>query len=196
LELLGSIIISENEDGSPVELFQFDEVNNSISYDAPIGSFACDIPSNMYLKSGNKKTDWVKTTKRIFICDSLDWFFDMLSFNKKDRAELKALAIDGIKKFKRGNVSEDGIDFTDAVEKEFDFVGFTPNITYCLDKPRQSSEDINVIWQHPFSQTTLLYKHKHLPFLLISNGNIDYNNSRIEKNVNNNNPQPLIGISG
>lgn len=64
-------------------------------------------------------------------------------------------------------------------EKDFDFIGFCPEISYI--KESGPNDQLEAIWEHPFGSPTLLYKVKGLPALIITGPDIDFNDSMRNK---------------
>jgi hypothetical protein len=131
------------------------------------------------------------------VISTLTWVFQLVRSSPARRTEAKKLALDHIRHFKRGKKSEQGENLVKQLIEEFDFVGFTPNVTYVKEKGIK--QDLNAQWVHPFSIPTLLFKHKELPILAITNGNLDFNDSRlrkIDKNIDLEELQDILGITG
>ena len=131
------------------------------------------------------------------IVTALTWAYTLTKAKIPDRKQVRKLVIDGLKKFKKGKVSEEGTKFVKNLQKDFEFVGFAPNIFYIKESgPKKHTE---VQWVHPFSVPTLLYKHKKLPYLILTNPNLDFNDSRlrqIDQNVSLEELQNILGITG
>lgn len=189
--------IGQFQIGDGLWITQYDELKYPLSLKAPIKTAICDTPDNIWIKSGRKDTDWVQSTKRLMLVDIHSWFFDALEFNKEELREVEDMALAGVFSFKQGNPSKEGEALIESLQKDFILQGITPNIIY-IPSSEVKGMSRNTIYQHQFSQTTLLYKHKELPIIVMTNGNIDLNTSRLIKNKNGLNRDELLlnGITG
>lgn len=115
---------------------------------------------------------------------ALNWFLDLSEARRKHFEIAKNNALTAILNFKKGKISPIGRKFVDTLSKDFNLIGFSPNIIY-VKCTSQYNDELGVEWCHPFSQPTLLYQHKSLPVLLQVNGNIDFNETRLAKNADN-----------
>lgn len=192
MKKIGQIQMGEN-----TWVYQYDELSHPLNLKSPIKTAVCDTPDNIWVKVGKKDTDWVKSTKRLVLVDIHDWFLEALDFNKKELSHAEAQAFAGILTFKQGDLSDQGTKLVESLKKDFELQGLTPNIMYVPSSEVNGMSE-NCIYQHQFSQTTLLLKHKKLPLLVIANGNLDLNTSRLIKNKNGMNKQEILlnGITG
>lgn len=131
------------------------------------------------------------------VVQALSWVFLLVKASVSQRKKARKLALDGIEHFKKGGPSKEGKDLVKDLKKNYHFVGFAPNVIYVKESgPKQ---DLKYQWVHPFSVPTLLYKHKKLPMLVMVNGNLDLNDSRLRKigkNVKLDELQNILGITG
>ena len=131
------------------------------------------------------------------VVKTLTWAIQMLQMKVSQRTKTRKLCLDHIENFKRGKPSDEGTTLVESLKKDFQFIGFSPNVYYIKEKG--PANDLNVMWVHPFSTPALLFKHKKLPCLLITNGNIEFNSSRLKKIKANNgldNLDDILGITG
>lgn len=131
------------------------------------------------------------------VVTALTWVYQLVKSSKSQRTKAKELALDHILHFKGGKKTEQSEALVNSLGKEFEFVGFAPNIMYVKEKG--SAEDMKAQWVHAFSVPTLLYKHKELPVLIVANGNLDFNDSRlrkIDKNIDLDELRNILGITG
>jgi hypothetical protein len=192
MKKVGQLQISES-----VWLTQYDELNFPLKLKAPIKTAICDTPDNIWIKYGPKDTEWIKSTKSLMLVDIHSWFFDALDLNKSELRKAELMALKGIRTFDVGDVTDKGSRLVDDLQKNYLLQGLTPNIMY-IPASEVTGMDDNAIYQHQFSQTTLLYKHKSLPILVLTNGNIDLGTSRLMKNKYGLNRDELLlnGITG
>lgn len=131
------------------------------------------------------------------VISALTWCRQLAAAPVKARKKARKLALDAIGHFKKGKASEEGKTLVESLEKDFTFVGFCPSVSYI--KETGSKDDLRAQWVHPFSTPSLLYKHKKLPVLIIANGNLDFNDSRlrkIDKNMGLDELHDILGITG
>lgn len=102
--------------------------------------------------------------------------------------------MEGIKCYKQGEESDEGSEAVDFLN-DCKFVGFTNQAQYVMASERGKGS-LEYIWEHPYSIPSLLFKHKKFPFLIVANGNIDYDDGRMRKSKYNNKEEELKGISG
>lgn len=138
----------------------------------------------------------------------LSWLDDLLESSQKRRKQLKAALLTGIREAKaewtnHKNPEERKIKSKNPESKklanwlesdDFDFIGFTPSIMYV--KETGPKPDLDAIWHHDFAVPSLLYKHKDLPFLIISNPGLDFNNSVVKSIDANQYNAVIYGITG
>lgn len=94
------------------------------------------------------------------------WYKEVLNMTESERKSLvaeilKAVAMDGSKN-DRATVS--GQKLVTYIRREFDLVGFCPNVWY--GKASGSKNDLRDTFIHKWGYPTLLYKHKTLPFTM------------------------------
>jgi hypothetical protein len=120
----------------------------------------------------------------------------MMVSSVKKRLEWVKLVLNHIENFDKGKSKKEGEELIKELKKNYILIGFAPNITYV--KHDGAKEDLKYQWVHPFGTPTLLYKHKKLPTLLLVNGNLDFNNSRLNKIDKNKSLelQSILGITG
>lgn len=193
--IIGSLLLSLEPE---IRMYQLDHIPDyGLEWDLPEGNYACDQLHNVWLKKGPKSTDWQRDTKKVMFLDVLDWAYDFLMrLSSEFKNRIVDTALEGIEVYKGGKKSKKGTETAELLTKDCDFIGVCPNIVYMLSETRGERGDTDVLWQHPFSETTLLFKHKEYPILILSNGNLDYNDSRLNKNKFNDESFPIIGISG
>jgi len=114
------------------------------------------------------------------IVTALSWVSTMLGMTRANRKKVRKLVLDGILKFKGGKISKEGRQFVDYIQQEGEFVGFATNMTYIMENSKYDDEQES-IWVHPLSEPSLLYKIKDMPILIVTNPNIEYNSSVLEK---------------
>lgn len=164
-----------------VDIYQIDRINSSdFSFKAKKGSFIFDSLNTVFEKNGPKDTDWIRSTFRVMMMNILTWGITLLESEEEDRKDVVKLITESIRCFKGGEPSDEGQEAVDFLKRECKLIGFAPSITYIMHRPRGEGS-LNVFWEHPFSMPTLLYKHNDLPFLILSNGNIDFDDSRLRK---------------
>lgn len=171
-------IIGQINIGTPI--IQVDNIADEFSLKAPKGSFLYSDPLNVLTKSGPKDTDWTRTTFRVMMMNVLTWAVTLLDAEEKERKEILNMVFDSIETFKAGQKSPEGKNAVKFLKEECRIVGFIPQVTYIMPKERGDGS-LECFWEHPFSIPTILAKHKTLPFLIISNGNIDFDDSRLKK---------------
>lgn len=162
------------------DVIQVDELLEEFSLKAPKGTYIFDSLQNVKEKTGKNDTDWTRTTFRVMMMNILTWAITILDTTEDDRKEYIDLVLSSILNFKKGEPSEDGKKAVSFLKNECKLIGFCPSTTYIMHKPR-GENSLNVFWEHPFSIPTLLFKHKNLPFLILSNGNLDFDDSRLIK---------------
>lgn len=114
------------------------------------------------------------------VISGLSWVRDLLSFSVPHRKKVRRLIMDGILNFKKGKPSKEGTDFINYLKQEGQFVGFATNMTYVMENSKYDDE-LESIWVHPLSEPSLLYKIKDMPILIVTNPNIEYNDSVLNK---------------
>ena len=171
MKILGKINIGQ-------DIIQVDCIPESLSIKAPKGTYIFDSLQNVKEKMGKNDHEWSHTTFRVMMMNLLTWAVTMLEAEEDERAEFVDLILDSIKNFKKGEISQEGKEAVSFLKNDCSLIGFSPSVTYIMHKERGEGS-LNVFWEHPFSIPSLLYKHKKLPFLILSNGNIDFDNSRL-----------------
>lgn len=136
------------------------------------------------------------------IITSLSWYRQLIHATKKRRHQFVDLVLEGLKVFKNGKPNKAGQDFVKMLKKDCELIGFTPNVFYIKagkKNGRDYAADMKTQWVHPFGSHTLLYKHKKLPFLIITNQNLKLDDSRlsdISENTSLSELQDILGITG
>jgi len=107
------------------------------------------------------------------IQEALHWFILLLttksakSYRKKMREEvmkgLHGFSLKGEKFYGKDN--EAGIALVKELNENFEYMGFTPNVQYI-------KENEEGWWVHPWGTPTLLFKHKKLPIVVMTNPGI------------------------
>lgn len=162
------------------DILQVDEILEGFSHKAEKGTFIYDSLQNVREKTGTGNNEWSRTTFRVIMMNILTWAVTMLDFEQEERLEMVEDVLQSILTYQKGEVSPEGEDAVAVLQNECKLIGFVPSVTYIMHKER-SEGSLEVFWEHPFSIPTLLYKHKKLPFLILSNGNIDFDVSRLTK---------------
>lgn len=142
------------------------------------GSYLYVDPLQVYELKG--KEEWVPTTFRIMLMNVLSWGPTILEMDESARKEIVDLTFEGIAHFKGGKISKEGENLVKDLKQNYKLVGFVPSATYIMAKERGEGS-LGVFWEHPFSIPSLLLKHNKLPLLVISNGNLDFDDSRLLK---------------
>ncbi len=114
------------------------------------------------------------------IVTGLTWVKDLLSFPVLARKKIRRLVLKGILNFKKGKPSEEAIELIEGLKKNGQFIGFATNISYVMENSPYDDE-LDSLWVHPLSEPSLLYKLKGLPVLIVTNPNIEYNDSVLNK---------------
>jgi hypothetical protein len=115
----------------------------------------------------------------------LNWYHNLNKVCTSDHyRQAKENALVAVEHFKQGQKSQIGTDFLNDLSSNFNFFGFSPNIIYVKESSKDK-EELSVEWGHPFSQPTLCYINKASPYMVITNGNIDFNETRLSKNPEN-----------
>lgn len=114
------------------------------------------------------------------VISGLSWVADMIGFSVAHRKKVRRLVMEGILNFKRGKPSKEATEFVNYLKQEGQFVGFATNMTYIMENSKHADE-LESIWIHPLSEPSLLYKIKGMPILIVTNPNIEYNNSVLNK---------------
>lgn len=114
------------------------------------------------------------------VVSGLSWVADMLSFSVTARKKIRRMVLEGIFNFKRGKPSKEAADFVNYLKQEGQFVGFATNMSYIMENSKYA-EELDSIWIHPLSEPSLLYKIKDMPILIVTNPNIEYNNTVLNK---------------
>lgn len=173
MKIIGSINIGSS-------IIQVDKLEENFSLKAPIGTYIFDSLEAVKEKTGKADTAWTRTTFRVMMMNLLSWAMTMLNADVGEREDFVGFVLDSIKNFKKGEVSPEGKEAVAFLKNDCHLIGFCPSTTYIMHKERGEGS-LNVFWEHPFSIPTLLYKHKKLPFLILSNGNLDFDDSRLVK---------------
>jgi hypothetical protein len=122
------------------------------------------------------------------------WFEILDRVPAGKRLKMVAQVIADIRSYRSKKVKNPEIKYlSDQLEndKEFELVGFTPNFQYM----KVEGSDSDRIYHHNFGTPTLVYAHKRLPILVMTNAFI-----RKDKNVLAENPDNDVddvrGITG
>lgn len=173
MKIIGRINIGQ-------DIIQVDKIEENFSLKAPVGTYIFDSLQNTKEKTGKSDSAWTRSTFRVMMMNMLSWSVTLLDADENERKELIDLSYDSIRGFKKGEDSEEGNDAVNFLKGECEMIGFCPSTTYIMHRPRGEGS-LDVFWEHPFSIPTLLFKHKKLPFLILSNGNLDFDSSRLIK---------------
>lgn len=103
--------------------------------------------------------------------------------------------------YKKGKPSPEGQALVNMLKRECKFVGFSPCVTYMMEKPRRhgSWDDMRAQWVHPFGSPTMLFFHKKYPIAILANPNLRFDEtvlSEIDKNRGLREMRNLLGITG
>jgi hypothetical protein len=140
------------------------------------GSYFFTDPLDVYEKVNGELQ---KTTYKVMCMNLLTWNMTLLKFSEKEREKMIDLVYDSILKFENGvEATQDGIDAVGFLKEECKLVGFAPSINYIMHKERGEGS-LECFWEHPFSIPTLAFKHKKLPLVILSNGNIEFDKSKL-----------------
>lgn len=160
-----------------VDVHQAHSIPNNIDFSAKTGSYLYSDPLNVYEKS---KKGWVRTTFRMMFMNILSWAVTILNSDERTRKILVKQVFESVAHYKQGELSPEGEELVADLKANYKVIGFTPSVTYLMNEER-GEDSLNSFWEHPFSMPTLLLKHKTLPILVLTNGNIDFNDSRLLK---------------
>lgn len=174
MKILGTINVAG------VDVYQVNTFNPERDHieGARKGSFLYVDPLQVFEYS--KQGKWIPSTFRIMFMNILTWGTTVLNSDESVRKELISQVYDGIAHFKQGKASKEGEELVKHFKSDFHVVGISPAITYLMPKERGEGS-LETFWEHPFSIPTVLLKHKKLPFLVLANGNLDYDDSRLIK---------------
>jgi len=129
----------------------------------------------------------------------LSFWEEFLTYSEKEREECMKIALESIRDFKKGRPSAEGEELVDELQSDdMELIGMVPNLFYFRISSSDKA-DLESLWVHPFSMFTLAYKHKKLPFIILSNGNIEYNKSilaRLKGNRSLEEMYDILGITG
>ena len=125
----------------------------------------------------------------------LSWAQNILKSPQATRKEATQIALDGISKFNKGKISEEGKNLVKYLKSDCELIGFIPHVAYIKENSRIKSE-LNAVWVHPFAQRTLLYKIKDMPCLLIVNSSISKDDSALRAIEGNHTIDELLNIAG
>lgn len=173
MKIIGKINIGQ-------DIIQVDHLAEEFSLKAPVGTYIFDSLQNVKEKTGRSDEAWTRTTFRVMMLNMLTWATTILDSEEKERPEFVELILKSILNFKNGESSDEGKKAVSFLKNDCHLIGFCPSTTYIMPKNRGEGS-LDVFWEHPFSIPTLLYKHKKLPFLVLSNGNLDFDDSRLIK---------------
>lgn len=109
----------------------------------------------------------------------MKWANIILWGNGKQRMEVVRAVIDGVRIFKKGVSSKEGVEFHKLLQSnKVELIGFVPYVHY-IRANSKDPKDLDVLWDHGFSVPTLLFALKDSPILLLVNPNVAYNDSRL-----------------
>ena len=185
VEIIGRIVI---------QVDQF-PISGNFSLKAPIGAIVYQDYELVFEKIGKDDEEWERTTFRPTIQNVLSWSPMLTELTANERQKLTDMIVTSVENFKQGETSREGREAVKFLTEECTYIGFTSQIQYVMSKSRGQGS-LDYIWEHPFSIPSLLLKHKKLPFLIIANGNLDFDDGRMQKSKYNNNEEPFNGISG
>ena len=140
--------------------------------------------------------------------DGLKWVDSVLAAPKSRRKKLSDSILNGLNFFKARwsthKNPKDKVLLSKNKEAEklanwlkssdFQVVGFSPNIMYVKEDGPKS--DLDVLWNHEFAIPALLLKHKDLPFLILTNPALRFNDSIIKEIDANQYKAVIYGITG
>lgn len=158
---------------------------------AKVGSYFYADPLAVYQKKS--KDRFIKSTYRVMMMNMLTWNITLLEASESDRQKIVNLTLKAIENFNqldkdkaRGNkekiseLEQEGLDAVGFLKDDCQMVGFAPSVTYIMPKSRGEGSLEN-FWEHPFSVPTIAFKHKRLPFLILTNGNLEFDSSKLRK---------------
>lgn len=162
---------------------------------APVGAIAYQDYELAFEKVGKGDEEWERTTFRPTIQNVLSWSPMLTELSPKEREKLTDMIVTSIENFKQGETSKEGREAVKFLTEDCIYIGFTSQIQYVMEKSRGQGS-LDYIWEHPFSIPSLLMKHKKYPILIIANGNLDFDDGRMQKSKYNKDEEPFNGISG
>lgn len=141
--------------------------------------------------------------KKNGIVTALSWVKNMVFSKVSHRKESRKIALEGILHHVGGKPTKEMKELVELLSSDaVEFIGFIPSVSYIKEKS-SFKDELQAMFVHPFSSPTLLYKLKDSPVLLITNGNLDFNNSvlcKISENKYNEDIKNLeggvLGITG
>jgi hypothetical protein len=126
----------------------------------------------------------------------LSFWQEFINYPEEDREECLKIALESIRDFEKGRPSREGEKLIKWLQDDdMEFMGMVPNLFY-FRVNSDNKEDLETMWVHPFSLHTLAYKHKTLPFIVLSNANIEYNKSVLTKLKGNKGLKEMYRILG
>lgn len=158
-----------------------------------VGSYIFSDPLNAYEK--REKGRFIRTTYRIMMMNMLTWGITLLESSESFRKQMLDLTYKGIESFNQeevekatqsGNKSkveelkQDGEDAVSFLKEDCEVIGFVPAVTYIMPKSRGEGS-LTSFWEHPFSIPTIALKHKKFPFIILTNGNLNFDESKLVK---------------
>jgi hypothetical protein len=173
MKIIGKINIGQ-------DIIQVDELAEDFSLKAPIGTYIFDSLQNVKEKTGRSDEAWTRTTFRVMMLNMLTWATTLLDSEEDERPEFVEMILKSVLNFKNGEASEEGKKTVSYLKNDCHLIGFCPSTTYIMPKSRGEGS-LDVFWEHPFSIPTLLYKDKKRPLLVLTNGNLDFDDSRLIK---------------
>jgi hypothetical protein len=154
------------------------------------------LPMLMLVHGEIKSVKGKKTNFHAYNIKGLDFWEDFSKYGKKQRAEIHNEALD-ILTIYTGRPTEEGKKLTETFRDsgEYRFIGMVPLIYY-FRVTSSSSDDLKAMFEHPFSLTTMAYAHKTHPVIILSNANIEYNDTVLRKIKGNEKIQEMFHILG
>lgn len=110
----------------------------------------------------------------------LRWVATMLRAPVSRRKQWVKEIMDGFRSYRSKKSLDKTVPFlSDMLESEFDIVGFVPKMEYIkVDGPKS---ELEVIWEHPHMNPTLLFKHKTLPVFVVTGPGLRWNDSLLNE---------------
>lgn len=102
---------------------------------------------------------------------------EFLNLSSRDKKRLVEIAMDNIERFGslEDRPTEEGRAMRQWLERQFQFIGVSPNTMYI------KTDDSQVPLIHPWGMTTLLFKHKRLPFVVSVNAEMRLDEMKLQE---------------
>lgn len=140
--------------------------------------------------------------KKNGIVTALSWVKNMVFSKTTHRKLSKQTALEGVLNHVGGVPTPEMKELVKNLNKNCEFIGFIPSVSY-IKENSAFKDELQAMFVHPFSSPTLLFKMKDAPVLLITNGNLEFNDSvlcKISENKYNEDIEKLenavMGITG